>query len=89
MQHCKCEEEGGTIKVFLPKESHQRGFLIAGYVEHGLGIEALCLLKQMQLENVVPYAAILVCALESCASIEALDEGQEMHNDTVLQSFGG
>lgn len=61
--------------------------LAMGYVEHGFGDEALINLEQMQLEGVSPNDSTFSCILKACASIGAIDKGQEMHAEIVKQGL--
>eukprot|EP00250_Pteridium_aquilinum_P020273 c24766_g7_i2 orf=1-354(-) len=53
--------------------------LIAGYVDHGHGKEALSCFKQMQLRGFSPNAITFACILKACGSIRALEKGEEVH----------
>ncbi|KAH7281702.1 hypothetical protein KP509_36G059200 [Ceratopteris richardii] len=53
--------------------------LIAGYVEHGFGVEGLDCFWKMRHQCVLPNAAIYVCCLKACANIGAPDKAQELH----------
>eukprot|EP00250_Pteridium_aquilinum_P012148 c20536_g1_i1 orf=2-1183(-) len=62
--------------------------LIAGYVEHGLGEEALHCLGQMQLEGICPNAFTFACGLNTCASVGAVDRGHLIHSVIVIDKYG-
>lgn len=53
--------------------------LIAGYAEHGHGMEALGYVKQMEGEGILPDSHTIVCSLKACGSIGAIDKGKELH----------
>lgn len=61
--------------------------LIAGYVEHGHGKEALSCLEQMRFKNMSPDAFTYACSLRACGSIGAVDRGQEIHSEMVKEAF--
>lgn len=60
--------------------------LIDGYVEHEYAEEALSCLQQMQIEGVFPSPVTLVCALNACGKIGALDKAGEIH--TKIERHG-
>lgn len=60
--------------------------LIAGYVEHDNGEEALECFGQMQLQGVSPNASTFVCILKACAMTGAIDKGQDLH--TLIERKG-
>ncbi|KAH7276797.1 hypothetical protein KP509_39G022100 [Ceratopteris richardii] len=49
--------------------------LIAGYAEHGFGLEALYCFEQMQLEGIHPNAITFVCTLKACCAIGSMHNG--------------
>ncbi|KAH7288275.1 hypothetical protein KP509_31G020200 [Ceratopteris richardii] len=53
--------------------------LMSGYVENGLGDEALNCFKKMQEEGIPPDETTFVCALKACSRIPAIREGAEIH----------
>jgi len=61
--------------------------MILGHVKCGQGQKALTLFRQMQQEGVQPDAATFVGALNACASIVALEEGQHVHKQIIENSF--
>ncbi|KAI5060776.1 hypothetical protein GOP47_0025196 [Adiantum capillus-veneris] len=70
--------------------------LIAGYVHHGQGNQALICFSRMQSEGFSPNAMTFACILKACGIIGALDKGKQIHeaiakgrfleNDVVLGS---
>eukprot|EP00250_Pteridium_aquilinum_P007377 c17107_g1_i1 orf=314-1012(+) len=52
--------------------------LIAGYVKHDCGEEALSLLKLMQLKGISPNVVTFVSSLKACSIAAAIDKGQEI-----------
>ncbi|KAH7428058.1 hypothetical protein KP509_10G073600 [Ceratopteris richardii] len=63
--------------------------LIAGYVEHGYGEEALFNLQKMQQSCIHMNVVTLVCCLKACGSIGATYKGQELHHVTILMGLEG
>ncbi|KAH7286298.1 hypothetical protein KP509_33G068000 [Ceratopteris richardii] len=55
--------------------------LIAGYVEHGCGDEALMCFEQMESEGILPDAVTYVWALKGCSSICAKNKCVELHSE--------
>ena len=54
--------------------------LIAGYVQHGYGEEALKCLEQMRRDRISPNSITLSSSLKACGLIGAKDKGIEIHN---------
>ncbi|KAI5079033.1 hypothetical protein GOP47_0006704 [Adiantum capillus-veneris] len=61
--------------------------LIAGFVEHGLGDDALDHLEQMQLEGMSPNASTLNCSLKACGLVGSSIRCQEVHTDIVVKGL--
>jgi pentatricopeptide repeat protein len=61
--------------------------MILGHVKCGQGQKALTLFQQMQQEGVQPDAATFVGALNACASVVALEEGQHVHKQIIENGF--
>eukprot|EP01018_Ginkgo_biloba_P023512 Gb_17382 [translate_table: standard] len=61
--------------------------MISGYVRNGLCKEALALYYQMQREGIKPDNYTFSCTLKACATLSALQEGKEIHNDIILSGF--
>ncbi len=59
--------------------------IIFGYVKFGQGHKALELFQQMQREGVQPGPVTFAGVLNACASIVALEEGRDVH-EQVIQS---
>ncbi|KAI5061610.1 hypothetical protein GOP47_0024115 [Adiantum capillus-veneris] len=63
--------------------------LIAGYVQDGQGKQALDCLNLMQREGISPDAVTYLSILKACATIRAIEKGQEIHEriakDGLLQ----
>lgn len=53
--------------------------LIGAYVENGCGEAALSVFHRMQLKGIQPDDTAYVCALGGCASLAALEKGEEIH----------
>ncbi|KAJ7528360.1 hypothetical protein O6H91_15G000200 [Diphasiastrum complanatum] len=61
--------------------------MIAGYVQSGLGKEALALYEQMKQEGVQPDIVTLVLLLNACASLAALEQGKQLHSVIMKRGF--
>ncbi|KAJ7558889.1 hypothetical protein O6H91_04G060700 [Diphasiastrum complanatum] len=61
--------------------------MIAGYVQNGLGQEALALYEQMKQEGVQPDSVTFVLLLKACASLAALEQGKQLHSDIIKRGF--
>lgn len=79
--HCGSLEDARCLFDRLPiKDVVTWTTMIAGYVEHGLGQEALDLYAKMQYEGrVLADAVTFVCLLKACASTGALLQGKQLH----------
>lgn len=53
--------------------------MIAGYAQHGFGVDSLKLFEQMQQQGVNPDKVVYVSALKSCASLAATEKGRHIH----------
>eukprot|EP00250_Pteridium_aquilinum_P013580 c21434_g1_i2 orf=419-3316(+) len=62
--------------------------LIAGYTEHGLGLEALKCFEDMQLQGIPADAFTFSCILKACSCIRALDKGREIHLNVLEKGLG-
>ncbi|KAJ7540609.1 hypothetical protein O6H91_10G022800 [Diphasiastrum complanatum] len=61
--------------------------MIAGYAQNGLGKEALGLYEQMKQEVVQPDNVTFVLLLKACGSLEALEQGKQLHSDIIKRGF--
>ncbi|KAJ7555027.1 hypothetical protein O6H91_05G019100 [Diphasiastrum complanatum] len=61
--------------------------MIAGYAQNGLGKEALALYDQMKQEGVQPVNVTFVLLLKACSSLEALEQGRNLHSDIIKRGF--
>ncbi|MCO5557680.1 hypothetical protein L7F22_011250 [Adiantum nelumboides] len=57
--------------------------LIVGYVQHGLGQEALGLFQQMEQEGIKPNHVTFLGILKACSSMAALDHGKAIQATIV------
>jgi pentatricopeptide repeat protein len=53
--------------------------LISGYSQHGYGQEALCFYDGMIYEGLSPNVVTFICVLKACASIGAIEKGNDIH----------
>eukprot|EP01018_Ginkgo_biloba_P001598 Gb_35887 [translate_table: standard] len=61
--------------------------MIAGYVQNGHSEEALKLFRQMRLTGVKPNSNTFASVLPACASLAALDQGKEIHEEIIRSGF--
>jgi pentatricopeptide repeat protein len=61
--------------------------LLLGYVKFGQAKKVLGLFKQMQNELVEPNQFTFVAVLKACSSLEALDEGRDVHAQIIHLGF--
>lgn len=61
--------------------------LIAGYVEHGCGQEALKCFEQMQEEGLCADSITLSCIVNACGSLGAIQKGRETHQLIAEEEF--
>eukprot|EP00250_Pteridium_aquilinum_P035280 c9067_g1_i1 orf=372-1232(+) len=61
--------------------------LMTGYLENGLGEDAINCFERMQFDNVTPDALTIVCGLKACGSVGAVEKGQDIHAETERHGF--
>ncbi|KAH6557854.1 hypothetical protein KP509_1Z090000 [Ceratopteris richardii] len=61
--------------------------LVAGYIEHGYGEQALYFFDKMQEEGFSPCIVTFICVLKACASIGAVCRGQELHAEIARKGL--
>lgn len=54
--------------------------MIAGYAQHGIGMESLCLFEHMLQTNVVPTSITFISVLSACAHTGKVEDGQKYFN---------
>lgn len=89
--YAKCGDMDDACTSFktLPcKNVFSWGALMAGYVQHGLGFDALDLFEKMQQHGVKPNPAIFSCVLKACGSVGELQKGKLLHNQIMEDGFG-
>eukprot|EP00250_Pteridium_aquilinum_P019233 c24358_g2_i1 orf=414-2213(+) len=87
---CDCLVEAQSIFDKLPnRDLVSWNALMAGYVEHGLGKQALVLFRQMELRHLPPDDVAFICGLKACASTGASKTGQRLHTDIVNRGMEG
>ncbi|KAH7299735.1 hypothetical protein KP509_24G026700 [Ceratopteris richardii] len=63
--------------------------LIAGYVQHGQGEEAIKLYGRMQQKCIIPNVVTFTSILKACGSIQAVSTGEKIHNEIVQHGLFG
>eukprot|EP00250_Pteridium_aquilinum_P007001 c16802_g1_i1 orf=813-1508(+) len=61
--------------------------LIAGYVEHDHGKDALQLFQRMEQEGIEPNEVTYICILKACSCLAALEQGKHVHAQIVQRGF--
>ncbi|MCO5606385.1 hypothetical protein L7F22_060573 [Adiantum nelumboides] len=83
---CGCLDEACIIfNKVSNREVVSWNSLMGGYTQQGQALQALKLFENMQVVGVPHDMVTFACVLKACASIEALDVGQLLH-DHILQS---
>ncbi|MCO5563975.1 hypothetical protein L7F22_017628 [Adiantum nelumboides] len=57
--------------------------MIAGYVQHGHGLQALEIFEFLQHEGLEPTLSVFLSTLKACRSIDAVDYGREVHDEII------
>ncbi|KAI5068187.1 hypothetical protein GOP47_0016532 [Adiantum capillus-veneris] len=79
--YCKCGCLNEACEVFDKLQAWDVvswNTLIVAYIDHGDFQEPVDCFVQMQVEKVVPDTITLSCALKACASMGAVEQGQEV-----------
>ena len=90
--YAKCSALGEAHRVLeeLPsRDVVSWSVLIAGYVEHGQGEQALKCFEQMQHEGLFPDAVTFTCILKACGTIRATNKGEQIHDQITRQGLLG
>jgi pentatricopeptide repeat protein len=61
--------------------------LIAGFVRHGHGEEALEHFAEMREQGFIPDGVTFSCVLKACGSVNSLDMGEETHAEVVKEGL--
>ena len=61
--------------------------LIAGYVQHEKGCEALKCFEKMREEGFSPDPVSFICILKACGNIQDVDKGIEIHEEVLNRRF--
>ncbi|KAH7440806.1 hypothetical protein KP509_03G011400 [Ceratopteris richardii] len=61
--------------------------LIAGYVEHGRGEEALYCYEQMRQDGFIPDAFTFISLLKACTNMKAMSVGGQLHDEISKQGL--
>ncbi|KAJ7565309.1 hypothetical protein O6H91_02G056300 [Diphasiastrum complanatum] len=85
---CGCIEEAREVFNNMNKRDLVSwNGMIAGYTQHGLGREALALYEQMKQEDVQPDKVTYVSLLKACATVAALEQGQQLHSEIIKSGY--
>ncbi|KAH7421191.1 hypothetical protein KP509_13G044800 [Ceratopteris richardii] len=72
------------LKVFEPTSWTA---LMAGYAEHGLAIDSLSVMQQIEEGGIHMSPVSYICSLKVCGSTSALSKGCELHNQLVCKGL--
>jgi pentatricopeptide repeat protein len=61
--------------------------LIAGYVEHGFGSEALACFEQMEGNGILASNVSYTCVLKACGSTGGIEKGRETHSNISVRGL--
>eukprot|EP01018_Ginkgo_biloba_P019499 Gb_13599 [translate_table: standard] len=88
--YAKCGSVADARQVFdkmTARDVVSWNAMVAGYVWHGRGEQALNLFCQMQREDIKPDQFTFGSTLRACTSIESLEQGKQVHAHTVKTGF--
>ena len=88
--YAKCGELHKAQKLL--EELHVRNVvswnaLIAGYTQHGKGIEAFTCFEQMQNEGYCPDVVTFICILNACGKIISVEKGKQIHKEIMIRGL--
>ncbi|KAJ7551471.1 hypothetical protein O6H91_06G016700 [Diphasiastrum complanatum] len=87
---CGSMDEALAVFKHLPNPNlYSWTMLMKGYAKNGCGREALECFRNMQLNGIEADYVAYVCALEACAILETIEEGQQIHATIVKLGFEG
>ncbi|KAK6151123.1 hypothetical protein DH2020_016055 [Rehmannia glutinosa] len=78
--YSKCGDLQDAKKLFDRMPEHNNvslNSMIAGYAQHGLGIESLLLFEQMLEKHIAPTSITFVSVLSACAHTGRVEDGQK------------
>ncbi|KAH7288105.1 hypothetical protein KP509_31G012200 [Ceratopteris richardii] len=61
--------------------------LIAGYVQHGNGDQALICFEQMLQEGILPDEVTFACMLKACSITQVIQRGEQIHAVIAVQNW--
>ncbi|KAF9596265.1 hypothetical protein IFM89_008500 [Coptis chinensis] len=61
--------------------------IISGFQQNGLGVETLCLFREMLCEGVVPTSHCFTSAFTACGELAVLSVGQQLYSQIVKRGF--
>ncbi|KAL6222743.1 hypothetical protein ACLB2K_006134 [Fragaria x ananassa] len=77
--YSKCGKLQDARRLFDRMPEHNTvslNSMIAGYAQHGIGMESLCLFEHMLQTNVVPTSITFISVLSACAHTGKVEEGR-------------
>lgn len=81
--YSKCGNLHDARRLFDTMPEHNTvslNSMIAGYAQHGIGMESLCLFELMLQTDVVPSSITFISVLSACAHTGKVEEGQKYFN---------
>eukprot|EP01018_Ginkgo_biloba_P027263 Gb_11025 [translate_table: standard] len=86
--NCGRIDDANTVFITTERNLVSWNRMITGYVQNGLGMDAFKLFGEMQQAGVKPDLYTFASALSSCASVESLEEGEQVHSHIIKTGFG-
>ncbi|KAI5058798.1 hypothetical protein GOP47_0026968 [Adiantum capillus-veneris] len=90
--YAKCGALAKAQEIFEDLSVHDRvcwTALIAGYSHHGQDEKAIHCFKQMRHDGLMSDAKTLLCILQACSNIGAIEMGKEIHREIIREGFLG
>src|SRR5205085_943137 len=82
--YCKCGDLNEAEKIFLNSKKNQDSIthtaMMKGYLDHGEGKKAFELYQEIMVNNFKLDDVAYTLGLNSCAAIQNIEEGKEIHN---------
>jgi pentatricopeptide repeat protein len=86
-QNGRVEEAHKFFQKMPEKDVLSWTALIGGYAQNGHGQKALRYFREMQLAGVKPNSKTFACVLPACASLVALEQGKEIHEEIIKRGL--
>lgn len=81
------EDAQSMFKMLPDQDTISYTALISRYAEYGFGERALQILNMMVPKGISPSSVTYLSSLKACASLGAVDRGEEIHMDIIKYGF--